>query len=108
MHSLYFHPKSIFFYCLNECCKKCDSKGEAKLFKGSIKKHKQSCPHNCHYDELSIQYGTDKQAHENVLKQTKQKILPDFIDPADTITLQDLDDDFAAAEVDSMIADLLK
>ena len=55
-----------------------------------------------------IQYGTDKQAHENVLKQIKQKELPDFIDSADTITLQDLDDDFAAAEVDSMIAQLLK
>ena len=70
--------------------------------------HKQSCPHNCHYDDLTIQYGTDKQAHENVPKQIKQKEFPDCIDPADTITLQDLDDDFAAAEVDSMIADLLK
>ena len=82
--------------------------GEAKLFKGSIKKHKQNCPQNCHYDDLTIQYDTDKQAHENVLKIIKQKDLPDFIDSADTITLQDLADDFAAAEVDSMIAQLLK
>ena len=37
-----------------------------------------------------IQYGTDKQAHENVLKQIKQKELPDFIDSAETITLQAL------------------
>ena len=83
-----------------------DSKGEAKLFKGSIKKHKQSCPHNCHYDDSTIQYGTDKQAHENVLRQINQKELPDFIDSVDTITLQDFDDDFTAAEVDSMIAEL--
>ena len=50
----------------------------------------------------------DKKAHENVLKQIKQQELPDFIDSADTITLQDLDDDFAAAKVDSMIAELSK
>ena len=91
---------------LNECCKKCDSKGEAQLFKGSIKKHKESCPHNCHYDDLTVQYGTDKQAHENVLKQIKQKDVPDFIDSEDTITLQDLDDDFAAAEVEDLISEL--
>ena len=41
---------SIFFDCLNECCKKCDSQGEAKLFKGSVEKHKQSCPNNCRYE----------------------------------------------------------
>ena len=98
----------FFMFNFNECCKKCDSKGEAKLFKGSIKKHKQSCPHNCHYDDSTIQYGTEKQAHENVLRQINQKELPDFIDSADTITLQDLDDDFTAAEVDSMIAELSK
>ena len=74
-----------------------------------IKKHKKSCPHNCHYDDLTIsQCGTDKLAHENVLRQINQKELPDFIDSADTITLQDLDDDFTAAEVDSMIAELSK
>ena len=43
-----------------------------------------------------------------MLKQINQKDMPDFIDPEDTITLRDLDDDFAAAEVDSMIAQLLK
>ena len=40
--------------------------------------------------------------------QIKQKELPDFIDSADTITLQNLDDEFAAAEVDSVIAELSK
>ena len=64
------------------------SKGEGKLFKESIKKHKQSCPHNCHYDDLTIWCGTEKQAHENVLRQINQKELPDFIDSADTITFQ--------------------
>ena len=96
----------FFMFNFNECCKNCDSKSEAKLFKGSIKKHKQSCPHNCHYDDLIIQYGTDKQAHENVLRQINQKQLPDFTDSADTITVQDLDDDFAAAEVEIMISEL--
>ena len=91
---------------MNECCKKCDSNGEAKLFKGSIKKHKESCPNKCHYDDLTVQYGKDKQAHEDVLKRISQKDVPDFIDSADTIALKDLDDDFAAAEVDSLISEL--
>ena len=51
-------------------------------------------------------YGKDKQAHEDVLKRISQKDVPDFIDPADTIALKDLDDDFAAAEVDSLISEL--
>ena len=97
---------SVFLDVLNECCKKCDSNGEAKLFKGSIKKHKESCPNKCHYDDLTVQYGKDKQAHEDVLKRISQKDVPDFIDPADTIALKDLDDDFAAAEVDSLISEL--
>ena len=77
-----------------------------KLFKGSINKHKQSCPHNYYYDDLTVQYNIDKQAHENVLKRINEKGIPDFIDPANTITLKDLDDDFTAAEVDSMILGL--
>ena len=83
-----------------------NSKGEAKLFKGSINKHKQSCPHNYYYDDFTVQYNIDKQAHENVLKRINEKGIPDFIDPANTITLKDLDDDFTAAEVDSMILGL--
>ena len=71
---------SAFLDVLSEC-KKCDSNGEAKLFKGSIKKHKQSCPNKCHYDDLTVQYGKDKQAHEDVFKQISQKDVPDFIDP---------------------------
>ena len=50
-----------------------------------FKKHKESCPHNCHYDDLTVQYGTDKQAHENVLKQIHKKNVPDFIDSEDTM-----------------------
>ena len=47
-------------------------RGEA--FQGySIKKHKQVCPHNCLYEDLPIQYGTGKQARENVLKQVLKK-----------------------------------
>ena len=57
---------------------------------------------------MTIQYGTDKQAHENVLKQINQKDMPDFIDPEDNITLRDLDDDFAAADVENMILELPK
>ena len=36
-----------------------------------------------------------------VPRRINQKGIPATIDPADTITLKDLDDDFAAAEVDS-------
>ena len=97
---------SAFLDVLNECCKKCDSNGEAKLFKGSIKNHKESCSNKCHYDDLTIQYGKDKQAHEDILKRISQKDVPDFIDPEDTIALKDLDDDFAAAEVDSLISEI--
>ena len=39
-------------------------------------------------------------------KRISQKDVPDFIDPADTIALKDLDDDFAAAEVDNLISEL--
>ena len=53
---------SAFLDVLSECCKKCDSSGDAKRFKGSIKKHKQSCPNKYHYDDLTVQYGKDKQA----------------------------------------------
>ena len=72
---------SAFLDVLNECCKKCDSNGEAKLFIGSIKKHKQSCPNKYRYDDLTVQYGKDKQAHEDVLKRISQEDVPDFIDP---------------------------
>ena len=41
-----------------------------------------------------------------MLKQINQKDMPDFIDPEDTITLRDLDDDFAAADVENMILEL--
>ena len=41
-----------------------------------------------------------------MLKQINQKDMPDFIDPEDTITLRDLDDDFAAADVDNLISEL--
>ena len=58
------------------------------------------------HDDLTIQYGKDKQAHEDVLKRISQKDVPDFIDSADTIPLKDLDDDFAAAEVDSLLSEL--
>ena len=67
--------------------------------------HNGTCWGNFVWD-LTIQYGTDKQAHENVLKQINQKDMPDFIDPEDTITLRDLDDDFAAADVENMISEL--
>ena len=33
-----------FLDVLNECCKKCDSNGEAKLFKGSIKNAQAELP----------------------------------------------------------------
>ena len=82
--------------------------GWGEAFQRKHQEAQQSCPHNCHYDDLTIWCDTDKQAHENVLRQINQKELPDFIDSADTITLQDLDDDFTAAEVDSMIAELSK
>ena len=72
---------SAFLDVLSECCKKCDSNGDAKLFKGSIKKHKQSCPNKYHYDDLTVQYEKDKQVHEDVLGQISQKDVPDFIDP---------------------------
>lgn len=93
-----------FCWVLQEVC----SNREAKLFKGSVNKLKKSCPHSCHYDDLSIQYGKDKQSHEDVLKRVFRKDTTDFIDPADTITLKDLDDDFTAAEVDSLISELSK
>ena len=32
--------------------------------------------------------------------------MPGFIDPEDTITLWDLDDDFAATDVENMISEL--
>ena len=99
---------SSFLDVFAECCKKCDSKGEAKLFKGSVDKYKKSCPHNCQYDDLIVQYGKEKQAHEDVLKRISQKDTPDFIDSADIITLKDLDDDFTAAEVDSLVSELSK
>ena len=57
-------------------------------------------------DFNTMQYGTGKQAHENVLKQVQKKQVPDFIDPEDAIALKDLDDDFAAAEVDSLISEI--
>ena len=41
-----------------------------------------------------------------MLKQINQKDIPDFIDPEDTITLQDLDDDFAAADLENLISEL--
>lgn len=96
----------FFMFNFNECCKNCDSKGEAKLFKEAQAKLSPQLP--LWWLTVTIQYGTDKQAHENVLRQINQKQLPDFTDSADTITLQDLDEDFTAAEVDSMIAELSK
>ena len=60
--------------------------GETKLFKCSIKKHKQSFLHNYHCDDFTIQYGKGKQAHKNLLRQIKQKELPDFHDYENTIT----------------------
>ena len=32
--------------------------------------------------------------------------MPDFIDPEDTITLRDLDDDFAAADLENLISEI--
>ena len=58
------------------------------LFKFSIKKHKQECPHNCLYEDLTMQYGTNKQAHENLLKQLQTKEIPDFIDSEDITVLR--------------------
>ena len=53
---------------------------------------------------ITIQYGKDEQAHKDVMLQlincnTKKDL---FADPEDTITLQDLDDDFLNAEVDNL------
>ena len=41
-----------------------------------------------------------------MLKQINQKDMPGFIDPEDIITLRDLDDDFAATDVENMISEL--
>ena len=55
-----------------QCC--------SAAFQLSKSHFESSCPHNCHYDDLTIRCGTDKQAHENVLRQINQKEFPDFID----------------------------
>ena len=57
--------------------------------------------------DITIQYGKDEQAHKNVMQQLKnfnKQVL--FVDPEDTITLQDLDDNFHNADVDNLIAEL--
>ena len=58
--------------------------------------------------DLKIQYGTDEQARKDVMLQLKNfNTKPNlFADPEDTITLQDLDDDFLNAEVDSLTLEL--
>ena len=53
-----------------------------------------------------MQYGTDEQAHKDVMLKLNKKDL--FVDPEDTITLQDLDDDFLNAEVDNLVPELME
>ena len=60
----------------------------------------------CNFRSREAPSFTDKKDHENVLKQIKQKDDPDFVDPEDTITIRDLDDDFAAAEMENLISEL--
>ena len=55
---------------------------------------------------MTMQYGTDEQAHKDVMLQLNKKDL--FVDPEDTITLQDLDDDFLNAEVDNLVSELME
>ena len=56
---------------------------------------------------MTIQYGKDEQAHKAEMQQLKNFNKKDlFVDPEDTITLRDLDDDFINAEVHNLISEL--
>ena len=55
---------------------------------------------------MTIQYGTDRTLHEEVLKQINSKPEPENLIHADTVTLKDLDDAFTQAQVDNLVKEL--
>ena len=55
---------------------------------------------------MTMQYGTDEQAHRDVMLQLNKKDL--FGDLEDTITLRDLDDDFLNAEMNNLVSELME
>ena len=55
---------------------------------------------------MTIQYGTDRSLHQEVLKELNAKPEIENLTHADTVALKDLDDAFTTAQVDSLVKEL--
>ena len=55
---------------------------------------------------MTIQYGTDRSLHQEVLKELNAKPEIENLTHADIFALKDLDDAFTTAQVDNLVKEL--